>query len=141
MNCQPQDPTTRRSIRRTIRLMIALILVHEAIIIPIATERFNIHGSLLYVLATLAALLMVAILLLLVVVGTQQRDEFQRKLFVHSIFVGTAVTIAITIVCGYLESVADFPRHLPTVSIFIIFFLTTGVANLALRVYNRAADE
>jgi len=141
MICQPQDPVARRSIRRTIRVMIGLILVHEAIIVPIASERFNIHGPLLYSLVTIAALLMVAILSLLVAVGTRQRDEFQRKLFVQSIFVGTAVTLAISIVSGYLESVAGYQKHLPPMAIWIIFFVTTSIANLALRVYNRTAEE
>ncbi len=71
----------------------------------------------------------------------EEKDEFQTNLFVQSLLVGIACTLALTTIWGYLESFANAP-HLDAIWLYSIFWLFVGVATPFLRLrYLRPSQE
>ncbi|HEX8810359.1 MAG TPA: hypothetical protein VF742_00065, partial [Terracidiphilus sp.] len=71
----------------------------------------------------------------------EEKDEFQMNIFVQSLLVGMAFTLALTTIWGYLENFARAP-HLDPIWLYAIFWLFVGVATPFLRArYNTPSQE
>jgi hypothetical protein len=71
----------------------------------------------------------------------EEKDEFQMNIFVQSLLVGMAFTLALTTIWGYLENFAGAP-HLDPIWLYSIFWLFVGVATPFLRArYNTPSQE
>jgi hypothetical protein len=125
MNCLQSNPAIRRYLRRFAIAMSAYI----GLIILTATyfHRFHPKGPLAYVLALLPA---VAIIGQIVVVGlylAEEKDEFQRNLFVQAMLWGLGGVLAVTSVWGMLESFTHITHFQPTWT-FSLFWIFVGIS-------------
>ena len=95
-------------------------------------------GSILYVLAVLPALPIIASLVVVGLYLSEETDEFQRRLIEWSLLWAMGGTLATTSVCGFLEMFAHV--HLtsqygsPLIWVFPLFWVSTGIAGIGLRV-------
>ena len=124
MNCLQTNPATRQYLRRFGMAMSAYI----ALLLLVATSfhRFHPKGPFAYFLAVLPA---VAIIAQIVAVGfylAEERDEFQRNLFVQALLWGLGGVLAVTSVWGMLESFTHIPHFQPTWT-FSLFWIFVGV--------------
>lgn len=96
----------------------------------------HLRGILAYLVAVLPALPIVGAL-----IGTgaylgEEKDEFQRNLFVQSLLGGIGGTLAATTMWGYLEDFAHVP-HLRLILVYPLFWLfvciSYGVVRLRYR--------
>ena len=125
MNCLSRSAATRRYL---IRFAIAM----SAYILLIAADAwcFRIYhpkGLLAYGLAILPA---VAIIGQIVIVGlylAEEKDEFQRNLFIQVLLWGLGGVLAFTSVWGMLESFTHI-RHFEPTWTFTVFWLFVGVS-------------
>jgi hypothetical protein len=103
----------------------------------------TIHPStaMSYLIGFAAALPIIGAVAATVYYVLEEKDEFQMNLFVQSLLVGMACTLALTTIWGYLENFARAP-HLDPVWLYSIFWLFVGVATPFLRLrYNTPSQE
>jgi hypothetical protein len=109
--------------RYVVRMFVAAAL--SIVLSALAAAGFrlwHLTGVVAWVVATVAALPIVGAL-----VGTgaylnEEKDEFQRNLFIQSILGGIAATLATTTIWSYLEDFAHAP-HLRLVWIYPLFWI------------------
>jgi len=85
------------------------------------------QGAEVYFLAAPPALCILAMLLVVVTYLRDERDEFQRMLFVRSLLWATFATLAISAYNDFLQSYGS-PHTLPPFSLFVSFWLIFAVA-------------
>jgi hypothetical protein len=130
MKCLQRNPATRRYLRRFAIAMSAYIGL--IVITTIYFHRFHPKGPLAYILALLPA---VAIIAQIVVVGVylaEEKDEFQRNLFVQAMLWGLGGVLAVTSVWGMLETFTHITHFQPTWT-FTLFWLFVGISTPVLQ--------
>ena len=85
------------------------------------------RGAEVYFLALPPALCILAMLLVVVIYLRDEKDEFQRMLFVRSLLWATFATLAIGAYNDFLQSY-DSPHTLPPFSQFVSFWLIFALA-------------
>ena len=104
-------------------------------------HTFHPSTAMAYLIGFAAALPIVAAVAATVYYVLEEKDEFQMNLFVQSLLVGMACTLALTTIWGYLENFAHAPR-LDSIWLYSIFWLFVGVATPFLRLrYFRPSQE
>ena|ERR1035437_323218 len=125
MNCLQKSAATRRYLIRFAIAMSAYILL-----IVMDAMYFRVHhrtGPLAYALALLPAL---AIIAQIVAVGfylAEEKDEFQRNLFIQAILWGLGGLLSFTSVWGMLESFT-YIRHFEPTWTFCVFWIFVGIS-------------
>jgi hypothetical protein len=84
-------------------------------------------GVLAYALAVLPALPIVAMLAVFGLYLAEEKDEFQRWIFVQSMLWATGATLAASTVWGFMESFVQVP-HLALIWIFPLYCFFWGIS-------------
>lgn len=121
MTCLQNNAATRRYLQRFAMAMSAYV----ALLIVVATcfRRFHPQGPLAYLLALLPAIAIIAQIVTVGLYLAEEKDEFQRNLFVQALLWGLGGVLGVSSVWGMLESFTHIPHFQPTwtVSIFWVF--------------------
>ena len=125
MTCLQRSAATRRYLIRFAIAMSAYILL--VVLDGVCFRRYHLTGPLAYGLAVLPA---VAIIGQIVVVGlylAEEKDEFQRNLFIEVLLWGLGGVMAFTSVWGMLETFLHI-RHFEPTWTFTVFWLFVGIS-------------
>ncbi len=91
----------------------------------------------------LASIPSVPVILMIVVVSLylkEEKDDFQRELFIRAMLWGTGVTLAVTSFWSFVHLFAHFPS-VDGFHVFVLFWLVDGLAALVLRLRHGVSDE
>src|ERR1700751_5148924 len=102
MNCLQTNPATRQYLRRFGLAMSAYIAL--LLIVATSFHRFHHTGPVAYFLAVLPAMAIIAQIVPVGLYLAEEKDEFQRNLFVQALLWGLGGVLAVTSVLGMLES-------------------------------------
>ena len=130
MICTPPTPAVRRYNRR----FIASMLVYCALILfTVWTFKHRPPtGVLAWLLAILPSLPIIGGLAAAGLYLVEEKDEFQRTIFVESMLMGIGVTLAVTTVWGFLENFLHVP-HFDLYLVFPFFWFIVGVSTPLLK--------
>jgi hypothetical protein len=125
MNCLQSNPAIKRYLRRFAIAMSAYV----ALIFLVATcfHKFHPKGLIAYVLAVLPAVAIIGIIVTVGLYLAEEKDEFQRNLFVQAMLWGLGGVLAVTSVWGMLESFTHITHFQPTWT-FSLFWCFVGVS-------------
>jgi hypothetical protein len=70
----------------------------------------------------------------------EEKDDFQRELFIRALLWGTGVTLALTSFWSFVHLFAHFPP-VDGFHVFVLFWVVDGVAALVLRLRNGVSNE
>ena len=134
----PTSPASSRYLRR---LAIASVVYVLSVYL---TVHFLHHGRApLPAAIGLAIIPSLPILAIIVINGLylkEEKDEFQRELFVQSLLWGAGGTLAITSFWSFVHLFAHFPP-VDGFHVFVLFWLIVGISAAILRHKNGASDE
>jgi membrane protease YdiL (CAAX protease family) len=125
MFCLEMNPAIRRYLRRFAVAMSAYIAL--ILIVVLCFRHLHPTGPLAYLLAVLPA---VAIIGMIVTAGlylAEEKDEFQRNLFVQALLWGLGGVLTVTSVWGMLESFTHIQHFEPTWT-FTVFCIFVGIS-------------
>jgi hypothetical protein len=100
----------------------ALFCVLFSFVADVGVRHLHVTGAAAWALAVLPALPIIATLVATGAYLTEEKDEFQRNLYVQAILGGIAATLSLTTIWGYLEDFARAP-HLRLVWVFPLFWI------------------
>lgn len=123
MGCLVKTPATRTYLRRFFTATAAYIAL--AVVDGLVFRKYRLTGNLAYLLAVLPALGIVGQIVAVGLYLREEKDEFQRNLFIQCMLWGL---LAVTSVSGMLESYTHLV-HLQPIWIFPIFWLFVGVSS------------
>ena len=114
--------------RYVVRMAVAAALcVLFSTVAAVGVRRMHVSGALAYVLAVLPALPIMAALVVTGAYLTEEKDEFQRNLYIQSLLGGIAATLAMTTIWGFLEDFLLAP-HLRLTWVYPLFWIFVGLA-------------
>lgn len=109
--------------RYVVRMFIAALLcVLFSTAAGLGIRNGHLAGLAAYALAILPALPIVGALVVTGAYLNEEKDEFQRNLYIQSLLGGIAATLATTTVWGYLEDFAHAP-HLRLAWVYPLFWI------------------
>ncbi|MGB9407088.1 MAG: hypothetical protein WCA89_06090 [Terracidiphilus sp.] len=125
MVCATSNPATRRYMRRFLVTMLfyALFLILAVWVFV----HYRPTGLLAYGLAVLPALPIIGMLAVFGLYLAEEKDEFQRSIFIQSMLWSTGATLAATTVWGFLENFVHVP-HLQLILIFPMYCFFWGIS-------------
>jgi hypothetical protein len=133
-----KSPAAKRYLRR---IIIAVLAYMAAVFL---TFHVLFHGKLplpaAIGLALIPSIPLVAIIVIVGIYLKEEKDEFQRELFIQSLLWGTGATLAITSFWSFLHLFA----HVPAVDgfhVFVLFWTFTGLAGWPLNRYYRGGSD
>ena len=126
MFCLPKSAATRRYLLRFAVAMSAYIAL--TLIVVTCFHRLHPTGPFAYLLAVLPALAIIAIIVTVGLYLAEEKDEFQRNLFVQSMLWGLGGVLAVTSVWGMLESFTHILHFEPTWT-FSLFWIFVGISS------------
>ncbi len=91
----------------------------------------------------LASIPSIPLVLMIVVVALylkEEKDDFQRELFIRALLWGTGVTLAVTSFWSFVHLFAHFPP-VDGFHVFVLFWIADGLAALVLRLRNGVSNE
>src|SRR4051812_33905301 len=118
MNCLPRSAATRRYLIRFAMAMSAYVLLLS--FYAYYFHSFHPKGPIAYVLAVLPALAIMAQLVVIALYLEEEKDEFQRNLYIQVLLCGLGGVLAFTSVWGVLESFTHI-RHFDPSWTFSVF--------------------
>jgi len=130
MVCASNSPAMKRYNNR----FIAAMLVYVAFLCP-AVWLFSHHpptGLVAYLIAVLPAIPIVAGLAVAGIYLGEEKDEFQRTIFVQSMLWSIGATLTVTTVWGFLEHFLQV-AHLELYLLFPMFWFFVGISSLILK--------
>jgi len=125
MECVEGNPAVKRFLWRFAGAMSGYVACLCVAIV--AFVHYRPVGVLAYALAVLPALPIVGLLAVFGFYLAEEKDEFQRSLFVQSMLWSTGATLAATTVWGFLENFVHVP-HLQLIWIFPLYCIFWGIA-------------
>lgn len=109
--------------RYMVRMLVAAVFCIVFAALAAAGFRLGyLKGVLAWVVATVSALPIVAALAVTGAYLSEEKDEFQRTLYIESLLGGIAATLAATTIWGYLEDFVQAP-HLRLIWVYPMFWL------------------
>jgi len=134
MQCLPRNPATRRY---TLRAALAMTIYFAAVYgVVTVFQRSHPTGAAAYLLAVLPAVPILAMIASAGLYLVEEKDEFQRNLFIQAMVWGVGLTLSVTTVYGCLEMFLD-SAHLSLFWVFPMYWFFVGVATAALQVRYR----
>ncbi len=121
----PSNPAQRRFIARM--LVVAVFCLAFSAIAVIGVRHMHVTGVLGWLLALLPALPIAASLIVTGVYLAEEKDEFQRNLYIQAILAGVACTLALTTAWGYLEDLS-LASHLRLAWVYPMFWIFVMLA-------------
>ncbi len=133
MICTIKNPAVRRYLYRFLVTMLLYVLL---LVVSIwVFVHFHPTGLIAYLLAVLPALPIIGMLTVFGLYLAEEKDEFQRSVFIQSMLWSTGATLASTTVWGFLENFVHV-RHVGLFLIFPLYCFFWGVfAPLVMRRY------
>jgi hypothetical protein len=125
MNCLQSNPATRRYLRRFAAAMCAYIGL--LVVVSLYFHHLHPRGPVAYVLAVLPALAIIGQIVIVGIYLVEEKDEFQRNLFIQALLWGLGGVLALTSTWGMLETFTHIQHFQPTWT-FTIFWLCVGVS-------------
>jgi hypothetical protein len=126
MICSLKNPAGRRYLRRFLITMLAYVL---CIVVSVWTFVHNRPtGILAYALAVLPALPVIGMLAVFGFYLAEEKDDFQRTIFVQSMLWATGARLAATTIWGFLENFVQVP-HLGSILIFPLYCFFWGISS------------
>jgi hypothetical protein len=125
LGCTTNNPAVRRYMYRFLVAMLLYVLC-----LVLAVWEFVHHhptGVLAYALAVLPALPIVGMLAVFGLYLAEEKDEFQRSIFVQSMLLSTGATLAATTVWGFMENFVHVP-HLELIWVFPLYCFFWGLS-------------
>jgi xanthosine utilization system XapX-like protein len=132
MSKSNRSPAARRYLRRT--------LIATAIYVVTVFLTFHVfhHGRVplpaAFALATLPSIPLVAIIAIVGIYLKEEKDEFQRELFIQSLLWGAGATLAITSFWSFVHLFSHFPP-VDGFHVFVLFWIFVGISAIPLRRY------
>lgn len=124
MRCEI-NPAQSRYTKRMFLAAFFSVVCSAAAGLPI--RYAHLTGIPAYALAILPALPIVAALLATGLYLGEEKDEFQRTLYIQSLLGGMAITLALTTAWGFMEDFARAP-HLRLVWVYPLFWIAVGMS-------------
>lgn len=126
MYCGPMSKAVRRY---TTRMMV--VMTFYVLFIMLAVYEFrheHLTGWLSYPLAALPAIPAIAVFVIAGVYLTDEKDEFQRNVFIQAMLWGSGITLSFATLWGFLDLFTVLP-HFDMYLLFPIFWGVMGVAS------------
>lgn len=123
MDCSKKNGAVRRYLLRFAVAMLAYIGLLVAVVQ--AVHRLRPHGALLYAVSVLPALPIIGMIVTVAIYLREEKDEFQRELFLQTLLCGLGGTMAVTTVWGFLERFAHI-MHFQPMWMFPLFWVLAG---------------
>jgi hypothetical protein len=130
MNCLEMNPAIRRYLRRFAVAMSAYIVL--ILVVVLCFHHLHPTGPLAYLLALLPAAAIIGMIVTAALYLAEEKDEFQRNLFVQALLWGLGGVLAVTSVWGMLESFTHI-RHFEPSWTFTLFWMFVGLSTPFLR--------
>ena len=118
------SPATRRYPIRLAVLMTAYILL--LLLAKYMVKRDLAEGALLWILAILPALPIIGVFWAIGRLLIEETDEYVRSQLVRQLLIGSAVTLSVATVYGFLENFG-LVGHVDAFYLTILFFVGMGV--------------
>jgi len=131
----PGNPAQTRYVARMLVTAVFCILV--ALAAALGIRHGHATGVVAYALGILPA---VPVVMTLVVTGAylnEEKDEFQRMIYIHAILAGVAATLAVVTAWGYLEDFVLAP-HLRLAWVYPMFWIFVALAAPVVRLRYRS---
>jgi len=125
MSCLQMNPAVRRYLRRFAVAMSSYIAL--IVVVALCFHRFHPKGTFAYILALLPAAAIIGIIATVGFYLAEEKDEFQRNLFVQAMLWGLGGVLSVTSVWGMLESFTHIAHFQPTWT-FSLFWIFVGVS-------------
>ncbi len=126
MLCMQKNAAIRRYLRRFAVAMSAYIAL--TLVVVTCFHRLHPHGPFAYLLAVLPALAIIGIIVTVGLYLAEEKDEFQRNLFVQAMLWGLGGVLSVTSIWGMLESFTHIPHFQPTWT-FTLFWILVGISS------------
>jgi uncharacterized membrane protein (DUF485 family) len=126
MTCGHMNQSVRRY---TIRMMV--VMTFYVLFIALAAYEFghmHLAGWVAYTLAALPAIPAIAIFIIAGIYLTDEKDEFQRNVFIQAMLWGSGITLSFSTLWGFLDLFVGLP-HFDIYLLFPIFWGVTGIAS------------
>ncbi|ADW68117.1 hypothetical protein [Granulicella tundricola] len=91
-------------------------------------------------LATIPSIPIIAMIVIVALYLKEEKDEFQRELFIQSLLWGAGFTLALTSFWSFVHLFAHFPP-VDGFHVFVIFWIIVGISDFFLRLKYRAGNE
>lgn len=114
------NPAQSRYVLRM--FLTAVLCILFSVLAAVGVRYLHASGAAAWALALLAGLPILGALLATGAYLAEEKDEFQRNLYVQALLGGMAVTLALTTVWGYLEDFARAP-HLRLAWVYPFFWI------------------
>ena len=123
--------------RYVVRMFVAAVLcIVFSSLAAAGFKVWHLKGVVAWVVAAVSALPIVATLAVTGAYLSEEKDEFQRNLYIESLLGGIAATLAVTTIWGFLEDFVQAP-HLRLVWIFPMFWIFVTAAFPVIRLRYR----
>jgi hypothetical protein len=125
MTCSGKNPAIRRYLRR----LAASVSAYIALIILVAFYFYKFHprGPFAYLLAVVPTIAIIGQIVTIGLYLAEEKDEFQRNLFIQAILWGLGGVLAFTSMWGLLEMFTHIAHFQPTWT-FSVFWIFVGVS-------------
>lgn len=114
---------TRYAIRLAVLMTAYLLLL---VLAKYMVKRDLAEGALLWVLAVLPALPIVGVFWAIGRLLVEESDEYIRSLLVRQLLIGSAITLSVATVYGFLENFG-LVGHVDAFYLTVLFFIGMGV--------------
>jgi hypothetical protein len=136
--CKERSAAFKRYQRRVMTVMAAylLILLSASWIV----KHGHLHGWQLYFWSALPA---IPVILVIVAMGrylSEEKDEYLRLRTMRALLVATGALLGTLVASDFLQAFAGAPAFPPFTS-FVIFCVAFAIAQLVLKLRDRASDE
>jgi hypothetical protein len=124
MMCISNPAQSRYRVRMIVAALLCIVFSLAA---TLGIRNAHLTGFLAYLLAILPALPIAGSLVATGAYLNEEKDEFQKNVYIQSLLGGIAVTLAMTTVWGYLEGFALVP-HVSLVWVFPLFWILASAS-------------
>ena len=126
MTCGPMSKAVKSY---TTRMMVVMTLYVFFIYLAVYEFRHaHLTGWVTYPLAALPAIPAIAIFVIAGIYLAEEKDEFQRNVFIQAMLWGCGITLSFATLWGFLDLFAGMP-HFDIYLLFPIFWGVMGVAS------------
>ncbi len=128
MICNPFQVNASPAVKRYTAGMFFTMLAYLVCVFATTTvaHRYHPHGPAVYLLSAIPSACILAMLGVVAIYLRDEKDEYQRMLFVRSLLWATFATLAIAAYSDFLRSYGDLPALPPFVE-FVAFWMVFGV--------------
>ena len=132
------SPARRRYLVRTIVATLCYLVAVFLTFHVLWHGRLPLAGAV--GMATIPSIPIVAIIVIVGLYLKEEKDDFERELFIKSLLWASGITLAFTSFWSFVHLFAHFPPP-DGFHVFVLFWMSVGLAAFSLRRYYGSADE